>query len=149
MTKTSPPLLATITACVVAGEHKVLALPVTDRARRQAPSYSTQGNTYAPETFLRDLDNATLTIEEGTLLIVDDADHLQPDQLRSLTAGPPNAAPLVLVTTDADDPNLTADAPSRHLTDAANIYLNWGCLGTDTPPTALSNTAPPSTETIL
>ncbi len=130
-----PALLSTITACVVAGEHKVLALPVTDRARRQAPSYSTQGNTYAPETFLRDLDNATLTIEEGTLLIVDDADHLQPEQLHRLTArAAEHSAKLVLVTTDADDPNLTADAPSRHLTDAANIYLNWGHrLGTDTP----------------
>ena len=68
-------------------------------------------------------------------LIVDDADHLQPDQLHSLTArAAERSAKLVLVTTDADDPNLTADAPSRHLTDAANIYLNWGYrLGTDTP----------------
>ena len=130
-----PALLATITACVVAGEHNVLALPVTDRARRQAPSYSTQGNTYAPETFLRDLDNETLTIDEGTLLLVDDADHLQPEQLHRLTTrAAERSAKLVLVTTNADDPNLTADAPSRHLTEAANIYLTWGYrLGTDTP----------------
>lgn len=130
-----PALLGTITACVVAGEHQVLALPVTDRARRQASSYSTQGNTYAPETFLRDLDNATLTIDEGTLLIVDDADHLQPEQLHSLTARvAERSAKLVLVTTDDADPHLGVEAPSRHLTEAANIYLNWGYrLGTDTP----------------
>ncbi|MGA9146747.1 MAG: hypothetical protein WBZ04_04235, partial [Candidatus Nanopelagicales bacterium] len=130
-----PALLATITACVVAGEHQVLALPVTDRARRHASSYSTQGNTYAPETFLRDLDNQTLTIDEGTLLIVDDADHLQPEQLHSLTARvAERSAKLVLVTTDDADPHLGAEAPSRHLTEAANIYLNWGYrLGTDTP----------------
>lgn len=130
-----PALLATITACVAAGEHKVLALPVTDRARRHTPSYSTQGNTYAPETFLRDLDNATLTIDEGTLLIVDDADHLQPAQLHSLTnRAAERSAKLVLITTDATDSHRGVQAPSRHLTEAANIYLGWGYrLGTDTP----------------
>ena len=61
------------------------------------------------------------------MLIVDDADHLQPEQLHRLTArAAEHSAKLVLVTTDDADPHRGVQAPSRHLTEAANIYLNWG-----------------------
>ncbi len=125
-----PALLAAITACTRAVDALTIAIPGTEAARREAAGYSAStDDLHDAASMLAHLDTLEPDPERtsrfsGAMFVVDDADHLTPEQLRRLVrnAGA-RGSKLLLVTTDTDES--CSSAPSRHLTDVAAAHLPW------------------------
>ena len=115
---------AIIRAVALSAHHndaKVLAVPASPAAADHAGRHRYSNATAAPNDAIDKLATRHWTPPPGSLLIVDDADHLHPDQLRRLTthAGATNTK-LLLITSDTTSPG-----PSRGLTDALGDTLPW------------------------
>jgi conjugative relaxase-like TrwC/TraI family protein len=126
-------LLAALAACARAAHKPVVAIPGTEHARRAATGYARANNIYDADTVLGRLDTLNpRTVEPrllGALFVVDDADHLTPNQLQRLAehAGSRNIK-LLLVTTDSSGRHQASEAvqpPGRHLIDTAHAHLPW------------------------
>ena len=136
---------AVIRAVALTAHHnddKVLAIPASPAAAEQARTRRYAHATATPGEAINNLTTGVWKPPPGSLLIVDDADHLDPDQLRRLTthAGATNTK-LLLVTNDTGTPG-----PSHALTTALADILPWSQhLGTapsrPDPGTALARVA--------
>ena len=134
--------LAAVTAAVHGKNKHVLAMPATDTATAFADTHPYAERRTDPTATRTRLDNGTWTIPAGNLLIIDDADHLDPKQLRYFTehAARTNTK-LLLVQT----PTPGRD-PAHTLVDALADNLPWAQhVGTPTPDqhrqTALARTS--------
>jgi len=100
--------------------HRVLALPATPAAAQYAMRNRYADTTTTPHDARSQVDNKRWKLPVGSLLIVDDADHLQPEQLRWLveTAASANAKLILISTPESRQavepllPVLTNDLPS-------------------------------------
>lgn len=134
--------LAAVTAAVHGKNKHVLAMPATDTATAFADTHPYAERRTDPTATRTRLDNGTWTIPAGNLLIIDDADHLDPKHLRYFTehAARTNTK-LLLVQT----PTPGRD-PAHTLVDALADNLPWAQhVGTPTPDqhrqTALARTS--------
>jgi conjugative relaxase-like TrwC/TraI family protein len=134
--------LAAVTAAAHGKNKHVLAMPATDTATAFADTHPYAERRTDPTATRARLDNGTWTIPAGNLLIIDDADHLDPKQLRYFTehAARTNTK-LLLVQT----PTPGRD-PAHTLVDALADNLPWAQhVGTPTPDqhrqTALARTS--------
>lgn len=133
-TKTA--LLATLAAATRADGKLVLAVPGTDHARSEAAQY-TNKNLYPADkmqTILAGLDSPSRREQRdktrGALIVVDDAEHLDPEQLQGLCeqAGKHNAK-LLLVTSGE---SRHRDAPGQAFIDTTHAHLPWARRIADT-----------------
>lgn len=114
--RTTTAMLAALTDAARGEGHRELIIPGTQAAADAARRYSPDGVRSA-ETALRNLDTGNWQIPAGTLIVVDDADHLDPAHLRRITAHAITAgATLVLATTESP---AAQRGPSWQLTAAA------------------------------
>jgi hypothetical protein len=99
-------------------------LTATHAATEYAAHNRYAGTTSTPQDARTNIENKRWKLPAGSLVIVDDADHLQPEQLRWLaeTAGATNAKLILISTPDSRHPAhtllsvLTNDLPSaQHL----------------------------------
>ncbi|KDE97082.1 exonuclease V subunit alpha [Mycolicibacterium aromaticivorans JS19b1 = JCM 16368] len=121
--------LAAISAAAVGRGKHVLAMPATETATAFAEHHTYTERSTDPATTRQRIDNGQWTIPPGHLLIVDDADHLNPNQLRYFTehAGRSNTK-LLLVHTPTE-----GRTPPHSLVDALADNLPWAQrLGTPT-----------------
>ena len=114
-------LLHTVALAAHHSDAKVLAIPASSAAADEARGRRYSDSTASPAEAIDKLTTGQWTPPPGTLLIVDDADHLDDPQLRRLTthAGATNTK-LLLVTSASGTPG-----PSRHLTAALAGTLPW------------------------
>lgn len=128
------------------GKHHVLAIPVTDAAQHYAAENRYADTTTTPAEARDNLDAGRWKLPEGTLIVVDDADHLEPEQLRNLTDLAADTRTKLLLITHAEPGTTTQERreppPSRQLTDTLAAHLPWHQhLGADTA-TAAQQAAP-------
>ena len=127
--RTTTAMLDAITDAARA-EGKPLIIPGTQAAAEAAQRYS-PGGVRSPETALRNLDASNWKIPAGRLILVDDADHLDPGHLRRITEHAITAkAKIVLVTTEGP---ATARGPSWQLTAAAAHLPDAQVVGARSP----------------
>jgi hypothetical protein len=114
--RTTTAMLAALTDAARAVGMPALIIGATPAAAEEAQRYS-PGDARSPRAALSDVDAGRLQMPAGTLIVVDDADHLEPEELRRITTGAFGAyAKIVLVTTEGP----AADrGPSWQLTAAA------------------------------
>ena len=126
-----PALLAAVTACTQAEDALTIVIPGTEAARRDTADYRREGNegVCSAAEVLAEFDTLQPDVMSrksrffGAFIIVDDADHLDPVQLRGLARhASARGSKLLLVTTDTDPPR---PGPSKYLTDAAAAHLPW------------------------
>ncbi|WP_457142380.1 AAA family ATPase [Mycobacterium sp. URHB0021] len=115
---------ATLTAITDAvhgkGKH-VLAMPATDTATAFADTHRYAERLTDPATTRRRLDNGEWTIPPGNLLVIDDADHLDANQLRYFTEHAARSnTKLLLVHTPTEGRD-----PAHSLVDALADNLPW------------------------
>ncbi len=120
----SPEKAAVIRAVALAAHHsdaKVLAIPASPAAAHHARQHRYSHATTTPAEAIDKLTNGQWAPPPGTLLIADDADHLDDAQLRRLAsyAGSTNTKLLLVTSTTA------APGPTRHLTAALADTLPW------------------------
>ena len=134
--------LTAVTAAVHGASKHVLAIPATDDAATYAEAHPYAEAAATPNTTRERLESGAWTIPAGHLLIIDDADHLDPKQLRYFTDhAARNNTKLLLLT------NPTRDRGATHtLTDTLADNLPWAQhLGTPepkrAPTTVMSQTA--------
>jgi hypothetical protein len=121
--------LAAISAAVTGKGKNVLAMPATETATAFAEHHPYAGRSTDPATTRARIDNGQWTIPPGNLLVIDDADHLDPAALRYFTehAGRTNTK-LLLVHTPTE-----SRTPAHSLIDALADNLPWAQkLGTPT-----------------
>lgn len=119
--------LSAISAAVTGRGKNVLAMPATETATAFAEHHTYAGRSTDPASTRQRIDNGQWTIPPGNLLVIDDADHLDPTQLRYFTehAGRTNTK-LLLVHTPTEE-----RAPAHSLIDALADNLPWAqTLGT-------------------
>lgn len=126
-----PALLAALSAATRAAGKHVIAVPGTDQALTEATKYTTNAkNIFTAEKMLSILtgldDPSQRPLRErtiGALLIVDDAEHLDPEQLRGLCeqAGKRNVK-LLLTTTGA---HRSPNAVGQPFIDTTHAHLPW------------------------
>ena len=82
----------------------VLALPATERAVDRAAEWGYADTIRTPAAAVRNFADGTWTLPAGSLVVVDDADHLHPDLLTSLVdqAAYATNTKLLLITTGID-----------------------------------------------
>jgi AAA domain len=121
--------LAAVAAAVTGEGKHVLAMPATDAATAFADTHRYAERLTDPNTTRRRLDNGEWTIPPGNLLVIDDADHLDPKQLRYFTEHAARAnTKLLLVHTPTE-----GRTPAHSLVDALADNLPWAQqLGTPT-----------------
>lgn len=113
------------------GERRVLAIPASDRAQRYAAEHRYADTTASPVEARDNLGAGRWKLPEATLIVIDDADHLQPEQLRWLTEhADQTRIKLLLVTHTEASVTPTAQErrqppPSRELTDTLRAHLPW------------------------
>ena len=124
-----PALLAAVTACTRTEGVATVLLPATEQASHDALGYAGGAVVHSADTLLAEFDTLEPdTVKSrsrfcGAFVIVDDADHLQPDQLIRLAGhARTRGSKLVLVTTDTHPPR---PGPARYLTDVAAVFLPW------------------------
>jgi conjugative relaxase-like TrwC/TraI family protein len=123
-----PALLAALAAAAHDHQLRILALPATDEATRYAQANCYANATRSPTAACANVEAGRWKLPIGSLVIVDDADHLPPHQMRQLidNADPTNTK-LLLITNDDGEPAHTLSA-------ALNTYLPWAQqLGTPGP----------------
>ena len=121
--------LAAISAAATGKGRHLLAMPATETATAFAEHHRYAERTTDPATTRHRIDNGRWTIPPGHLLIIDDADHLDPTQLRYFTehAGRTNTK-LLLVHTPTE-----SRTPAHSFIDALADNLPWAqTLGTPT-----------------
>ena len=113
-------LTAISTAVTARGKH-VLAMPATHTATAFAEHHTYAGRSTDPATTRQRIDNGQWTIPPGNLLVIDDADHLDPQLLHYFTdhAARSNTKLLLLHTPTKDR------APAHSLIDALADTLPW------------------------
>ncbi len=113
-------VLGALATTALRNEHRILAIPASGNAETYAAQHRYADTTADPEQAIERLDNGQWKLPTGTLLVVDDANQLEPRQLRALTkaAGDANAK-LLLVT------NSTDNQRQASLTDMLNNQLPW------------------------
>ena len=108
-----------------------IVIPGTEAARRDTADSRREGNegVCSAAEVLAEFDTLQPDVMSrksrffGAFIIVDDADHLDPVQLRGLARhASARGSKLLLVTTDTDPPR---PGPSKYLTDAAAAHLPW------------------------
>jgi hypothetical protein len=77
--------LTAVTAAAHGKDHPALALPATKEAAAEAKERPYADRTVGPGRIRDRIEKGELTIPRGTLLIIDDADHLDPKLLRYFT----------------------------------------------------------------
>lgn len=113
------------------GERRVLAIPASDRAQRYAAEHRYADTAASPVDARDNLGAGRWKLPEATLIVIDDADHLQPEQLRWLTEhADQTRTKLLLVTHTEASVTPTAQErrqppPSRELTDTLRAHLPW------------------------
>lgn len=120
----SPEKAAVIRAVALAAHHsdaKVLAIPASPAAADHARQHRYSDAIATPAAAIDKLTNGQWAPPPGTLLIADDADHLDEVELRRLAsyAGSTNTKLLLVTSTTA------APGPTRHLTAALADTLPW------------------------
>ncbi len=125
-----PAVLAALAAAAHHHQRRILALPATEQASAHATTNHYADTTTSPVTGRDNLEHGRWTLPLGSLVIVDDADHLNRDQLRYLTdnAARTNTKLLLLI---ARDPGRE---PAHSLTAVLTANLPWvQHLGTPDP----------------
>ena len=126
-----PAALAALAAAAHHRQHRILGLAGTERADTDTEIHRVADTTTSAATARDHLQAGRWQLPIGSLVLVDDADQLPPEQLRWLTdtAAATNTK-LVLISTVSDD-----HPPVAHtLTDALAADLPWAQhLGTPTP----------------
>ena len=113
--------LAAVTAAVTGKGKHVLAMPATESATAFAEHHTYAQRLTDPATTQDRLDTGKWTIPPGNLLIIDDADHLDPKQLRYFTEHAARAnTKLLLVHTPTE-----GRTPTHSLVDALADNLPW------------------------
>ncbi|AFM20140.1 TrwC relaxase (plasmid) [Mycolicibacterium chubuense NBB4] len=114
-------VLSAISAAVTGKGRNVLAMPATETATAFAEHHPYAGRSTDPETTRARIDDGQWTIPPGNLLVIDDADHLDPAALRYFTehAGRTNTK-LLLVHTPTE-----GRTPAHSLIDALADNLPW------------------------
>ncbi|QZH69604.1 MobF family relaxase [Mycolicibacterium farcinogenes] len=113
------------------GERRVLAIPASDRAQHYAAQHRYADTITSPVEARDNLGDGRWKLPEATLIVIDDADHLQPEQLRWLTEhADQTRTKLLLVTHTEASATPTAQQrrqppPSRELTDTLRSHLPW------------------------
>jgi hypothetical protein len=103
---------ATLTALADTAHHhdsRILALPATEAATEYAAHNRYADTTTTPDNARTKLENKRWKLPLGSLVIVDDADHLQPEQLRWLseTAAATNTKLILISNADSRHPGST------------------------------------------
>ena len=103
---------ATLTALADTAHHhnnRILALPATAAAADYAANHRYADTTTTPQDARTKLDNKRWKLPAGSLVVVDDADHLGPEQLRWIaeTAAATNTKLILITTADSRQPALT------------------------------------------
>lgn len=113
-------VLGALATTALRNQHRILAIPASENAESYAAQHRYADTTANPDQAIERIDNGQWKLPTGTLLVVDDADQLNPRQLRALTkaAGDANAK-LLLVT------NSTDNQREASLTDMLNNQLPW------------------------
>jgi hypothetical protein len=130
--------IAAIALAAHHGGHRVLALPASAAAAARAAERRYAHATAETASAIANMESGQWAPPPGSLLIVDDADHLDADQIRWLVAnaGATNTQ-LLLITDDA-----TPAGANRALTDALADTLPWsarlGATGRDVSASALA-----------
>lgn len=114
-------LLRGVALAALRGGYKVLALAATPEAMDFAVAHRYRHSTAPALEGLPKLQSGEWRPEPGSLIIVDDADHLSVEQLNWLTtnAGKTNTKLVLSVSHDA------TPGQSRHLVDALLTHLPW------------------------
>jgi len=113
------------------GDRRVLAIPASDRAQHDAAQHRYADTTASPVEARDNLGAGRWKLPEATLIVIDDADHLQPEQLRWLTehANQTRTKLLLVTHTEASVTPTTQEhrqpPPSRELTDTLRAHLPW------------------------
>jgi conjugative relaxase-like TrwC/TraI family protein len=104
-----PATLAALAATAHHHDRHIRALPSTPVAAEYAANNRYADTTTTPEDARTKLENKRWTLPLGSLVIVDDADHLHPDQLRWLTetTAATNAKLILITTPDGRQPTHT------------------------------------------
>jgi conjugative relaxase-like TrwC/TraI family protein len=122
-------LSAVTAAAHGAGKH-VLAMPATDTAAAYAQTHPYAEATATPATTRERLESGAWTIPAGHLLVIDDADQIDPKQLRYFTDHAAHTNTKLLLVTN---PSLDR-TPAHTLTDLLADNLPWAQhLGTPGP----------------
>lgn len=116
-------VLAALAATARHNQHRILALPATDAAATYAAENPYAHTTTDPAHAHTQLEKGQWTLPIGTLIIIDDADHLDAHQLHALTAAAGEAnTKLLLITNDTAAQHETA---TNNLIDMLHNQLPW------------------------
>ena len=112
-----PSALVALAEAVHHDNHHVLALPVTPQATEYASNNRYADTTTSPAQALDKLHTGRWKLSLGSLVVVDDADHLKPEQLHWLAenAAATNTKLLLITTPDHRQPAHTVTAALDHL----------------------------------
>lgn len=112
-----PAALAALTEAAHRDNHRVLALPATPQAIDYAAGNRYADTTRSPDHALGKLRTGRWKLPLGSLVVVDDADHLTPGQLHWLAdnASATNTKLLLITTPDHRQPAHTLTAAAGHL----------------------------------
>jgi hypothetical protein len=114
-----PALLAALAAATHREQRRVLALPATDEAARHAEASRYADATRRPATACANVETGRWKLPIGSLVIVDDADHLNADHLRQLVDNAERTNTKLLLLTSGDN------GPAHTLTTALSTHLPW------------------------
>jgi conjugative relaxase-like TrwC/TraI family protein len=114
-------VLAAISAAATGKGRHVLAMPATETATAFAEHHRYAERSTDPATTRHRIDNGQWTIPPGHLLVIDDADHLDPAQLRYFTEHASRSnTKLLLVHTPTE-----SRTPAHSLIDALADTVPW------------------------
>jgi conjugative relaxase-like TrwC/TraI family protein len=105
----------------------VLALPATQQAADQAATQSYADTIRRPAAAVKNFDDGTWTLPTGSLVIVDDADHLDPGLLQSLVeqAATRTNTKLLLITNHGVDRSTDRGAQRINAVTTLQEHLPW------------------------
>ncbi len=123
-----PALLTALGDTARTSRARVLSITGSPEAAATARTLGYADTTTGPTEAIERLDSGQWTLPLGSLVIVDDADHLDADQLRALTRHASDANTKVVLLTHADsatEHGRDGQSTGRDLTDAAGAHLPW------------------------
>lgn len=124
-----PGALAAIAAAAHHDNHRVLALPATTHAAQYAGGNRYADTTSTAQSARENVETGRWKLPGGSIVIVDDADHLQPELLQWLAENADHTNTKLLLITAAD-----SREPAHTLLSALNTHLPWAQhLGTPDP----------------
>jgi len=112
-----PAALAALAEAAHRDNQRVLALPATPQAADYAANNRYADTTTSPDQALDKLHTGSWKLPLGSLVVVDDADHLKPEHLHRLAenAAATNTKLLLITTPDHRQPAHTLTAAADHL----------------------------------